>query len=127
MQSPTPRGPGGVQDPPAEHGVEQADNNQMLNCFDCLLQVACKIHQLNTAWAEAKKQNYVKHTVREYNIHRQLDHPNVVRLYDVFEIDTNTFCTVMDFCEGGDLDAHLKENKMLCEREARSIIVQVRQ
>lgn len=64
--------------------------------------------------------------VREYNIHKALEHRNVVSLYDVFEIDTNTFCTVLDFCGGGDLDAHLKENKILCEREARSIIVQVR-
>lgn len=64
--------------------------------------------------------------MREYHIHKALDHPNVVRLHDVFEIDANTFCTVLDFCPGGDLDAHLKDCRLLSEREARAIIVQVR-
>ena len=33
--------------------------------------MAVKIHQLNSAWAEAKKASYVKHAIREYNIHRR--------------------------------------------------------
>ena len=63
--------------------------------------VACKLHHLNPNWPEARKQSYVRHTVREYHIHKALDHPNVVRLHDVFELDANTFCTVLDFCPGG--------------------------
>lgn len=62
--------------------------------------------------------------MREYNIHKQLDHPRIVRLFDVFEIDSNSFCTVMEYCEGNDLDFHLKQNKMVPEREAKSIIMQ---
>jgi len=142
---------------------------------------------------QARKQSFVRHTVREYHIHKALDHPNVVRLHDVFEIDANTFCTVLDYCTppspgsltrlpwrfeslcgvgtvasvvpplgaeptspserlrrrvvrvfvvrssrtglicgrcaragpNGDLDGYLKENRMLSEREARSILVQL--
>ena len=32
--------------------------------------MACKIHQLNPHWSEPKKQSYVKHAVREYEIHK---------------------------------------------------------
>ena len=32
--------------------------------------VACKIHQLNSTWNEHKKQSYVKHAIREYDIHK---------------------------------------------------------
>jgi hypothetical protein len=32
----------------------------------------------------------------------------IVRLLGIFEIDNNTFATVLELCEGGDLDAHLK-------------------
>jgi tousled-like kinase len=85
---------------------------------------ACKIHQLNKDWKDDKKANYIKHALREYNIHKQLDHPHIVRLYDVFEIDNNSFCTVLGYCEGNDLDFYLKQNKFLAEKEARSIIVQ---
>lgn len=114
--------------------------------------VACKIHQLNKDWKDDKKANYIKHALREYNIHKSLDHPRVVKLYDVFEIDANSFefplstrkegkflsrsqlsgtqgapqfCTVLEYCDGHDLDFYLKQHKCIPEREARCIIMQV--
>nr|CAD7425440.1 unnamed protein product [Timema monikensis] len=74
--------------------------------------VACKVHQLNKDWKEDKKANYIKHALREYNIHKGLDHPRVVKLYDVFEIDANSFCTVLEYCDGHDLDFYLKQCKL---------------
>ncbi|XP_077514765.1 tousled-like kinase isoform X8 [Amblyomma americanum] len=87
--------------------------------------VACKIHQLNKDWKDDKKANYIKHALREYNIHKSLDHPRVVKLYDVFEIDPNSFCTVLEYCDGHDLDFYLKQHKCIPEREARCIVMQV--
>ncbi|UYV79583.1 TLK2 [Cordylochernes scorpioides] len=87
--------------------------------------VACKIHQLNKDWKDDKKANYIKHALREYNIHKSLDHPRVVKLYDVFEIDSNSFCTVLEYCDGHDLDFYLKQHKCIPEREARCIVMQV--
>lgn len=52
---------------------------------------------------------YNRHALREYNIHKALDHPRVVKLYDVFEIDANSFCTVLEYCDGHDLDFYLKQ------------------
>ena len=83
--------------------------------------MACKVHQLNKDWKDDKKANYIKHALREYNIHKQLDHPRVVRLFDVFEIDANSFCTVLEYCDGHDLDFYLKQHKIIGEREARCI------
>jgi len=87
--------------------------------------VACKIHQLNKDWKDDKKANYIKHALREYNIHKALEHPRIVKLHDVFEIDANSFCTVLEYCDGHDLDFHLKQQKVIPEREARSIVMQV--
>lgn len=87
--------------------------------------VACKIHQLNKDWKQEKKDNYVKHALREYNIHKKLEHPRIVRLFDVFEIDTSSFCTVLEYCDGHDLDFYLKQHKCIPEREARSIVMQI--
>ena len=89
------------------------------------LEVAVKMHQLNPHWSDAKKTNYTKHATREYNIHRSLSHPRIVRLLDVFEIDINAFATVLEYCRGTDLDRKLKETSLLAEKEARSILVQV--
>ena len=95
--------------------------------FDLLTckNVAVKIHTLNPQWSGPKKENYIRHSTREYTIHKKLDHPHVVRLCDAFPLDTNSFCTIMDFCDGDDLDFLLKLNGTLNEREAKSIIMQV--
>lgn len=87
--------------------------------------VACKLHSLNGQWSEEKKQSYIRHAIREYNIHKSLVHPHIVRLWDIFEIDHNTFCTVLEYCSGKDLDAVLKATPILPEREARCILVQL--
>ncbi|CDF77593.1 Serine/threonine-protein kinase tousled-like, TSL [Chondrus crispus] len=87
--------------------------------------VACKIHQLASNWSEEKKRSFIRHAWREYTIHKSLKHPRVVQLVDIFEIDENTFCTVLEYCEGCDLDSYLRSNKTLAEKEARSIIAQV--
>lgn len=41
-------------------------------------------------------------------------HDSIVRLFDVFEIDNDSFCTVLEVCEGHDLDVHLKVSVAAC-------------
>ncbi|CAG9464116.1 unnamed protein product [Pedinophyceae sp. YPF-701] len=90
--------------------------------------VACKLHQIDSCWSEPRRQNYIRHAIREYDIHKTLRHPNVVQQLDVFEVDGSdgsAFATVLEMCEGGDLDQHLKEHRVLPEKEARAVITQV--
>ncbi|CAD5222661.1 unnamed protein product [Bursaphelenchus okinawaensis] len=87
--------------------------------------VACKIHHVNKEWKEDKKANYVKHAMREKDIHKSLHHPRIVQLFDLFTIDNDSFCTVLEYCDGNDLDFYLKQHKQIPEKEARSIIMQV--
>ena len=54
-----------------------------------------------------------------------LRHERIVQLFDVFEIDHNSFATVLEFYPGHDLDYFLKIHKTLTEKEARAIVVQV--
>ncbi|CDY24541.1 BnaA01g22450D [Brassica napus] len=62
--------------------------------------VACKLHGLNAQWSEEKKQSYIRHAMREYDIHKDLVHHHIVRLWDIFRIDLDTFCTVLEYCSG---------------------------
>uniref|UniRef100_A0A8D0CL98 non-specific serine/threonine protein kinase n=1 Tax=Scleropages formosus TaxID=113540 RepID=A0A8D0CL98_SCLFO len=66
-----------------------------------------------------------RHACREYRIHKELDHPRIVKLYDYFSLDTDSFCTVLEYCEGNDLDFYLKQHKLMSEKEGRSIIMQI--
>ncbi len=60
-----------------------------------LREVAVKVHQLNKQWPPERKESFIKHVRREYQIHRDMRHPRVVQFYDVFEIDTDSFATVL--------------------------------
>lgn len=88
-------------------------------------EVAVKVHQLSSHWSQEKKANYIRHATREYSIHKSLRHDRVVRLFEVFEIDINSFATVLEYCRGPDLDWVLKSRTTLPEREARVILMQV--
>ncbi|XP_068438781.1 serine/threonine-protein kinase tousled-like 2 isoform X1 [Clinocottus analis] len=109
------------------HLLGRGGFSEVFKAFDLTEQqyVAIKIHQLNKNWREEKKQNYHKHACREYRIHKELDHPRIVKLYDYFSLDTDSFCTVLEYCEGNDLDFYLKQNKLMCEKEGRSIVMQI--
>uniref|UniRef100_A0AC34FM93 Protein kinase domain-containing protein n=1 Tax=Panagrolaimus sp. ES5 TaxID=591445 RepID=A0AC34FM93_9BILA len=93
--------------------------------LDSYRSVACKIHRVNKQWNENKKASYVKHAIREKDIHKTLDHPNIVKMYELLTIDQDTFCTVLEYCDGNDLDLYLKQHGCLSERETRLVIGQV--
>jgi len=101
--------------------------SEVYKAFDVveMREVACKLHQLSPQWSEARKQTYVRHAQRECMIHKRLSHPHVVEMIDVFEVDRDSFCTVLELCTGDDLDARLKAHGPVPEREARAILAQV--
>ncbi|XP_028286358.1 serine/threonine-protein kinase tousled-like 2 [Parambassis ranga] len=109
------------------HLLGRGGFSEVFKAFDLTEQryVAIKIHQLNKNWREEKKENYHKHACREYRIHKELDHPRIVKLYDYFSLDRDSFCTVLEYCEGNDLDFYLKQNKLMTEKEGRSIVMQL--
>jgi tousled-like kinase len=90
------------------------------HCF-----VAVKIHEIRKDMDEAQRQNYVKHTTQEYRIHKNLKHRRIVRLLDHFAIDALSFGVAMEYCEGVDLDTHLKAHGPMSEKEARGVIIQI--
>ena len=65
---------------------------------------------------------------REIKILMRTDHPNIIKLYDVFE-SANSLYLIMEECYGGELFDkildHIKSKKMYSEREAADIIKQV--
>lgn len=109
------------------HLLGKGGFSEVYKAFDLedLRYVCCKIHQINEHWSDSQKKNYSRHATREYEIQKNLDHPRIVRLFDVFGMSASSFVTVLEFCDAGDLDLLLKNRTVLSEREARSIIMQV--
>ena len=55
------------------------------------------------------RQNYVKHAIRENQVLQSINHPNILAHYDSVEIDSDTFASILEFCDGGDLESYLKK------------------
>ena len=54
----------------------------------------------------------------EVSIAQKLDHPNIVKIYELYE-DNIYFFIVMEFCEGGELLHYIADNDYLREDVAR--------
>ncbi|KAG4097589.1 Pkinase-domain-containing protein [Neocallimastix lanati (nom. inval.)] len=61
---------------------------------------------------------------REINILQNLDHPNIVRLYDVIETE-KYIGIVMAYANGGELFEYISENQYLTEEESAKFFIQL--
>ena len=50
-------------------------------------------------------------TLREAKILEILNHPGIIRFREVYKTTQGQLCIVMDYADGGDLSAKIKENK----------------
>eukprot|EP01064_Diplonema_japonicum_P004852 TRINITY_DN13193_c0_g1_i1.p1 TRINITY_DN13193_c0_g1~~TRINITY_DN13193_c0_g1_i1.p1 ORF type:complete len:291 (+),score=46.67 TRINITY_DN13193_c0_g1_i1:706-1578(+) len=87
--------------------------------------VAMKVHQSSTAWSSERRAQYFKHARREFEIQQQARHSRVVSLLDCFELNHNTFCTILEYSPFGNLDSYLKKHRELPESTARPLMAQV--
>ena len=56
-----------------------------------------------------KKANIMLRFKEEIELHSKLDHPNIVKLYGVFE-EENHICLVLEYLNGGTLFDHLNNS-----------------
>lgn len=55
---------------------------------------------------------------------KTLDHPNIIKLFEVYE-DKECVFLVQEFCEGGELFDYIAENEHLSEKEAARVFHQI--
>ncbi|CAD8093543.1 unnamed protein product [Paramecium primaurelia] len=63
---------------------------------------------------------------REIEIMRNLDHPNIIKLFETFEDARNVYL-VMELCEGGELFDRIIDKGHFSENEAKIIFLQIMQ
>lgn len=68
--------------------------------------------------------NYQKKFRKEAENLAKLSHPNIVKVFDVFD-ENNTTYYVMEFLEGVNLDEYIQSKKHLSEKESISILKEV--
>ena len=81
---------------------------------------ACKI--IAKEWLSTKKR--CERFESEIRIQQQLNHPNIVKIYDLLSDETNYYI-ILEYCPGGELFKLIVQRKRLLEVEAQPIIYQV--
>lgn len=66
--------------------------------------VVVKLQYLDKKWPQETRNAFIKYASRENIVFWSLDHPNIVKYIDTINIDEFSICTVLEYCEGGDLD-----------------------
>ncbi|CAD2213495.1 tousled-like kinase [Angomonas deanei] len=109
------------------HLLGKGGFSEVWKAFDCVagVYVACKIHRVHREWSAQTRSQYLLHAERELQITRQLDHPSLTRLYEVFQLNDSMFVSVMEFCKGSDLDTYIKRYHTVKESDARLILEQI--
>ncbi len=77
-----------------------------------------------TESARAEVERYRQKFIKEANNLLRLDHPNIVKVYDVFE-ENNTDYYVMQYMSGGSLRDYVLKNGPMDELTAKNYILQV--
>ena len=80
--------------------------------------LAVKKIQINNSLTKYKK------TIKEINLLKNLDHPNIVKFYDFFEEEKNIYL-MMEFLEGCTLKQYIQKTEVISENNARIIIKQL--
>lgn len=60
----------------------------------------------------------------EMNILRNLDHPNIVKLYELYE-DPKNYYLVTEYCNGGELFDRIKRLNFFTEKQAADLMKQI--
>ena len=60
----------------------------------------------------------------EFNLLSTLDHPNIVKLYEIF-FYKNNYYVIMEYCKGGTLIDLIKKNKNISQKTMMPIMKQL--
>jgi calcium-dependent protein kinase len=70
---------------------------------------------------ESCDESYLKSLGKEINIMRQLDHPHIIKLYEIYQ-DTSSIYMITEFLGGGELFDVLATKRFLNESTAAKLI-----
>jgi len=79
------------------------------------------LHNVAIKVIQKKRVKDYKTFINEINILRKLDHPNIIKLHEIWEWSDCCFL-VLEYCEGGELFHYITERKHLSERDAAVIM-----
>lgn len=84
---------------------------------------ATNVKTLETCAVKIVDQSHSERLIKEFNIGKELDHPNVVKFFECIKVD-NEMYIFMEYC-GETLESYTKKKGKLLEQEARHYFIQL--
>jgi calcium-dependent protein kinase len=94
--------------------------------YGSVYKVLCKLTRQERAMKIIRKSDVTdeENVFAELEVLKQLDHPNILKLYEVFE-EEDFFYVLTEFCEGGEVLKSLKKHKNLNEKTVAQLMRQL--
>jgi len=94
--------------------------------YGSVYKVVCILTRQERAMKIIKKVDVTdeENVFAELEVLKRLDHPNILKLYEVFE-EEDFFYVVTEFCEGGEVLKSLKKYKTLSEKTVAQLMRQL--
>ncbi|KAL7068255.1 protein kinase domain-containing protein [Cryptosporidium serpentis] len=86
---------------------------------------AAKIHELTPDMTEHERIVCVERVSNEIRLHKDLKHPYIVNMLHCFEVDNDRLVTIMELCDGPDIDSFIKMYGSVSEDLAKIWIRQI--
>ncbi|CAG9311624.1 unnamed protein product [Blepharisma stoltei] len=74
--------------------------------------------------ALAEDQKSTVNKLQEISIMKKLDHPNILKVYQIFE-DHKNFYIIMEYCSGGELFSKISKEHFFSEKEAAKVMYEL--
>jgi len=105
---------------------EELGSGAFSTVFKCIEKRTGKVRAvkvINKQWL-CQEQVTSSKKLSEIMVLKQLDHPNILKIHEIFE-DRKYFFVIMEFCSGGELFNRIIKKRFLSERKAAEIMYQL--
>ncbi|CAG9335081.1 unnamed protein product [Blepharisma stoltei] len=111
----------------AEYEVDhQLGHGAFSTVYQCIERKTGKVRAVKVVSKQALGKDHMTHTfkLKEIQVLKQLDHPNILKVFQIFE-DKKSFYVIMEFCSGGELFNKIVKKRIFTEQEAAKIMYQL--
>lgn len=104
--------------------IKQVGKGAFSTVFECLNVTDHKKYALKIISTETLNQHHLTLLKKEIEIHKQLDHENIIKFHGYF-VFQHYLILILDYCEDGNLFNYLNRKQLLSVKEIRKIFCQV--
>ena len=106
--------------------VKKIGKGSFSSVFECYHKTTKVSYAIKVIYTKNLNEKVLENLLNEIDVLIKIDHPNIIKLYDTFKTEKNTFL-ILEYCSEGDLYNYMKTNGKLSESESKRFFIQITQ